>query len=146
MVPAYYRAHDAIARKMEQKTRLVLVNRTGNWGASFTAEKFGIPVINIALQPCAIRTAGHPIIAESLLLVNQFRRDIGLQATDAIDGIWEPATQTISMFPAWFGKPQSEWSQAGMCVGFPFLDEEGSEALTADIGAFICALGKPVVF
>ena len=57
----------------------------------------------------------------------------------------EPVLMTISLFPSWFGEPQSNWRQSGHCVGFPFLDKPDAD-LTDELRRFIDLYGAPVVF
>ena len=74
----YPRAYMAIKAKLEQGKKLFLINRNGNWGTLFCAERFKIPLVRVALQPCAILEEGSPVPPMNRILVNKFRRNIGL--------------------------------------------------------------------
>jgi rhamnosyltransferase subunit B len=148
VIETAYPAIDRIfSTMMRRNPRTVAVVRTGMWGALFSAERCGMPVIRLALQPCAIRRGGHPIDPEDLKKLNRFRATLGLQSCSGENGLDETsALATISLFPPWFGHPQSDWNESGVCVGFPLAVPAPRDHATADVRAFLDRFGAPIVF
>jgi UDP:flavonoid glycosyltransferase YjiC (YdhE family) len=124
ILPGYMSAFDHIASAVDAGSALRIVSRTGHWGAQFAAERFGLPFSRIALQPCAIRQSGHPVSQHEFDHLNAFRYAVGLPKLAQEGRMWEDWRDTVSLFPWWFGRPQSEWPQSGNCEGFLYLDDE----------------------
>lgn len=119
LATSYPKVFAAISQKVSGGNPILLVCRTGHFAALFAAERYRLPVIRIALQPCAIRRTGHPVSPDALEFLNGFRKEHGLTPLDGRNGIEEPSLLTLSLFPSWFGAPQSNWRQSGKCIGFP---------------------------
>jgi len=143
-IPAYKRITTVIADLMTRTPKLVIVNRSGNWGGLFASERYGLPLVSVVLQPSSVFENGHPVTSPVLSAVNRFRTSLGLAPLDS-GGILEPACEVISMFPAWFGYPESRSSAAGSCVGFPFQNSS-TNPLPRKIQDMVLRHGPPVVF
>jgi len=123
VAPGYYNTHRLITAAVKDGRNLEIVARSSAWGAQYVAEKYNLPFTRIALQPCAIRKNGHPADRLQTAFLNRFRKEIGLHEIDMIDAIPEAWENTISLFPRWFGEPQSTWPESGYVDDFLFLDE-----------------------
>jgi hypothetical protein len=117
------------------------------WGALFSAERHQTPVIRLALQPCAIRKTGHPVNPDDLENLNRFRAMLDLLPLSGDNGLEEKdVLATISLFPRWFGTPQSEWDESGASVGFPLPPPLLDDGIAADVSSFVDRFGSPVAF
>jgi rhamnosyltransferase subunit B len=143
ILPGYERAFEYLEESLSAGTRPRIFGRTGNWAAQFICERYELPYTRIALQPCAIRQAGHPVSVEEHRLLNRLRERMGLAVLPSADRIPETIERTLSFFPHWFGAPQSEWAESGQCVGFMYLDDD-SYAPDAELDAFI-SRRRPIV-
>jgi len=143
IVPGYRRVFEEIADRLVQFPRINVVARTGHWGAQFSSERFDLPFLRLALQPCAIRQNGHPASTCELEHLNTLRHDFGLNPLTATDHIPERWSETECLFPKWFGEPETNWPEAGVCTGFRFLSDNHYQP-DRELAEFM--RNKPVIF
>lgn len=144
LIPAAYRTVNEIGRIAALDSDLAVVSRFGTWGAFSAAEKFGLPLANVLLQPDAIWEDGNPIHPDDLILFNAFRSDFELPPMFRA-GLPEPSTLKLSLFPEWFGLPESLSPCAGHCLGFP-IRPTSKATLPTHVEDFIRDRGPPIVF
>jgi rhamnosyltransferase subunit B len=171
-LPSYSRTYSTISAGGCDKRRRVVVYKTHMLGAQCAAEKAGLPHIEVALQPSAIKSVQRPpwpltalargpwapiakrsiipfaYVAGDLLgryrrHANAFRRSVGLPPFDAFAWRQSKANATAVMCPAWFAEPQADWPANSYTLGFP-----ADETWCADDAAarFIRQHGPALVF
>lgn len=52
----------------------------------------------------------------------------------------------LTMFPAWFSKPQPDWPATSVQTGFPYFTQPSEAEITRKIEAFLAAGEPPIVF
>jgi rhamnosyltransferase subunit B len=144
LIPASGRIAQRIEELAVSEPRLLVVSRFGNWGAAAACEKGDIPLVNVLLQPDAIWEEGQPIDPADLPLLNRLRSTLGLSPI-AGSGTLENAKIKVSLYPDWFGYPESRSWAAGIPVGFP-VRATTPEPLPQEIVRFIDDFGPPIVF
>jgi UDP:flavonoid glycosyltransferase YjiC (YdhE family) len=95
-------------------------------------------------QPASIWNNGLPICYEDRVLLNRWRRRLGLPILTGRT-IPEPYEATICLFPDWFGDPDCDSQAKRVFVGFPYLSREAT-TLPGDLESSIASHGPPVVF
>lgn len=79
--------------------------------------------------------------------LNALRAEHGLPPVSRIFHRWvHEADLTLGMFPAWFARPQPDWPRGLRLTGFPLYDHGTTDALPADVEAFVSAGDAPVAF
>jgi rhamnosyltransferase subunit B len=160
-----------IERRASQGVEVVVLFKAGMLGAQCAAEKFGLRHAKIALQPSAIRSVQRPVwpltrlaqgrlggLARSSIipliyrtselfgryrrLTNAYRRAHGLR-TVRLGETNRTEDLLLLMCPEWFSMPQPDWPRQCQFAGFPFTQ---SDALDAELAAFIARNGAPLVF
>jgi UDP:flavonoid glycosyltransferase YjiC (YdhE family) len=121
-MPGYVAIYEALEAARASSPDVLVVSRSGNWGAQFAAERLNLVFGRVALQPCAIRRGGHPMSSSQMEQLNCWRAKLGLARLPLETAMLEWSDNTLSLFPDWFGAPESDWPEAGQSIGFPFLD------------------------
>jgi len=145
IVPAYAVLAREILSRFERAPLPIIVAREGNWAVRFCSEKLAVPFARIVLQPCALVEQRNPVPPFVVTVLNQVRASIGLPAGERFfdnDDHWQP---TISLFPAWYGQPQSSYEQAGLTAGFPFHDRADA-TIPPEVSKFLAKHAPVVVF
>jgi rhamnosyltransferase subunit B len=143
-IPAFRRTVEEIGVLAAEFSNIMIVNRAGNWGGIFASELYQLPHISVMLQPGAVSPGGQPISRRIFSATNDFRRAIGLPLLRK-RRVVDRARAFISLFPDWFGFPESGLAEAGSCVGFPFAPEPPA-TLPPAVQALVSERGRLVVF
>lgn len=86
----------------------------------------------------------HPHLARP---INEFRKELQLAPIHRVfDQWWFQTDQVLCLFPDWFGPPQPDWPTNVVLSGFPLWDGGQTEALSAEVRAFLDAGDPPLVF
>lgn len=145
VMPGYRAIHDTIMAARADRQSAMIVARSGDWGAQFTAERLNLVFGRIALQPCAIRPHGHPMSTGQIGQLNRWRASLGLAPLPYEGAVPEWSTHTLSLFPDWFGAPQSQTPEAGRSIGFVFPDQS-PEPPPGPLVRFLARHGRIAVF
>lgn len=154
----------------------VLVGSTLAYPTRCAAEKFGLPVVTVHLQPSVIRSlqdppvlgGPHPIpqwfprpwiglmwwLLDRLMIdpllggaLNQLRRQLGLAPVRRVLDTWlHQADVVLGLFPDWFQPRPPDWPQQLHLCNFPLWDQETSSDLSPELQAFLAEGDPPVVF
>ncbi len=154
----------------------VLVGSTLAYPTRCAAEKFGLPVVTVHLQPSVIRSpqdppvlgGPHPIpgwlprpcirlmwwLLDTLLIdpllgdaLNQLRHQLGLAPVRRVLDTWlHQADLVLGLFPDWFQPRPPDWPSNLHLSNFPLWDQESSSALSPEVETFLAQGEPPVVF
>lgn len=142
------------------------------WGALIAAERLGIPVVTVHLQPALMGSVAElPVlhgyewldrlpylVKRSLALVgdrstdrivapdiNRFRASVGLAPIRRVIRRWTHSPfGVIGLFDDWFAPPQRDWPPRTRLTGFPLYDGGRHQMLPRKVEEFLLA-GPPVV-
>lgn len=171
VIPALRPMFDRIAA--QPREGLVLAAGYLAFGARLAAERFGLPMATVCLQPMVFgstyappRMAGLPDLrwlprpvtawlfdqlakrlTDPLIAgpLNTLRAELGLPPVRDVLHTWAHSPELcLCMFPEWFGVPQPDWPSCAVTTDFP-LDDGGGEP-SAELRAFVEAGPAPLVF
>ncbi|MGL4420847.1 MAG: glycosyltransferase, partial [Gemmataceae bacterium] len=149
----------------------ILVAGTLSLSGRIAAEKLGMPLVTVHLQPMAIKSIETPPVFPTMRLprwlprvfvrllywyadtrviqplldgpVNGFRAELGLPRQTRIWGEWRHSTSRIlNLFPAWFASAP-DWPQQTICTNFIRYDQ-GTKAMPPGLSDFLTQ-APPVV-
>ncbi len=144
-------------------------------GARIAADKLGVPVVTVQLQPLSIFTAhehpvypnmniprwwpssfkraffrfGHRYVVDPIVgrEVNALRRELDLPpARRILLDWWQSPTGILGLYPDWFGPPQPDRPDRLRLTGFPLFDEAGVCEIDPELGDFLDQGDPPIVF
>ncbi|MES2709733.1 MAG: glycosyltransferase [Verrucomicrobiota bacterium] len=151
----------------------VIIANPGLLAAPLAAEKRGVPLVSLVLQPWMIPSAAAPPIMPGLaflrsapwpfwklfwrgldfgvdLLIgqelNRLRNSLGMKPARRILHHWLSRGLAMGMFPGWYGEPQTDWPKQLKLTGFPLGGGENSGELPVELLEFIRSGPAPVVF
>lgn len=153
----------------------VIVGSSIAFGARLAAEKLGLPLATLHLQPAVIRSlADHGMFGDLRLSarqprwwkrsligfadwlvidrqlgppLNEFRATLGLAPVRHILGDWLHSPRAvIGAFPEWYAERQPDWPAQLTLTGFPLWDGGDATALPAAAESFLAAGPASVVF
>jgi rhamnosyltransferase subunit B len=144
------------------------------FGARMAREKHGIPLVTVHLQPMVFVSAHEtpllhpklgwfralPVWVKRLLFSLPNPIDImalpGIRKICAEHGVnppkslwrdwWDSPDGVLALFPEWFGKPQPDWPENLLQWDFPLEDLGAEMPMQKELGDFLAAGDKPVVF
>ena len=139
-----------ISEESSQSDILVISNCLG-FGCRIAAEKLGVPLVTVHLQPAVILSAYDPptfpnmisgrwvprwllrtqfrlaellvIDRASLPVINPFRAELGLAPTKKVLTWFHSPTCVLCLFPDWYAPKQPDWPVNSYLTDFPFWDE-----------------------
>jgi len=148
IMPSFRRSYDVVEAELKRGTNPLLVSRSNMLGMDCAAEKYGLEMIRLCLQPCAIKSFDRPpwpwsdlasgrlrwlyrlairpavhlmeTVGRYRKLTNGFRRSVGLQPRYS-DAWHDSRDLNIVLCPGWFSMPGADWPTRYVCVGFPDL-------------------------
>jgi rhamnosyltransferase subunit B len=89
----------------------------------------------------------HVIGPAALPSLNAFRASLDLPPVVRLRHWWNARDRVILMFPDWYARPQRDWPQQALQVGFPLVDRFGdTDTLASDLTDFLQAGDPPLVF
>jgi UDP:flavonoid glycosyltransferase YjiC (YdhE family) len=155
--------------------RTVIAASTLSFGARVLAEKTGVPLVSVVLQPTMFRSVHEPpeypgfkvpdwwpaslrrsffwfvdtaaIDPKVRPTLNAFRRELGLAPVRRVFHSWMFAPERVlGLFPNWFAPKQEDWPAQTVLTGFPLYDEATVGGLPGDVAAFLDEGPPPLVF
>jgi len=138
----------ATIKDYASREEVALVSAAWGFGARIAAEKLGLPLVTIHLEPHNIRSVHQSPLMPPLLMgryvprwfkqlqfliadrffidpeiapaVNRFRQELGLPPVKRLLAEWWNSPQKIiGMYPGWFSLPQPDWPAQLELAGFP---------------------------
>jgi UDP:flavonoid glycosyltransferase YjiC (YdhE family) len=143
------------------------------FGARIFAEKHGVPLATIHLQPMAFLSVAHPPhslpwlnersprpvrelfgwladASGALALgpsINGLRREVGLPPARRLLTRWvHSPDRIIGLFPEWYASPDPDWPPQARLTGFPLYDEADVTPPPPDLESFLDGSDPPIVF
>ncbi len=164
-----------LIRREHRPGETIVVAPASAFGARLAAEKLGVPLVHLHLQPIVLRSryeqpgvtvpawfkpALRPLrqawlaaldrwILDPALLpeFNAFRAELGLASLRRpFDGWIHAPEMVIGLFPGWFAPPQPDWPPQVRLTGFMLYDEGEVRAVPAGLREFLDAGSPPLVF
>jgi UDP:flavonoid glycosyltransferase YjiC (YdhE family) len=170
------RIYDVVERFVAENASgdVAVIAGTLDFASRTIAEKTGLPVMTVHLQPAIPRTlhelptmgtvnlSGLPTwlkrfgwwLVDKLMinpgagpLVQALRDRAGLGPYRSIMGehIHSPRL-TIGLWPTWFAAPQPDWPAYLKLTGFPLFDGADTQPVSAEVEQFLSAGDPPIVF
>ena len=166
--------YDEIAKHVQQQGT-VIVAPFHLFAARAAREKFGVPLINVHLQPTVMLSvhdetlfvpgmewvARLPVWLKRFLYfkmpnpadlhvagpLKAFCRELGIAAPRRVLPEWMHSPDgSLLLWPEWFAPRQPDWPDNAHAVGFPMEDLRGQFALPTELKAFLDEGDKPVLF
>lgn len=146
----------------------VVVSQGWLFGARIAAEKLGLPLATVNLQPLlfgsvhdvpglprwlprALPRMANTVIERSVdwalaSAIDAFRSELGMRrAPRPVLRWWRSPELVIGFFPEWYSAPQPDWPAQTLLGGFPLYDAPDS-ACPPELEAFLAAGEPPLVF
>ncbi len=163
-----------LTEKLRQEGDWMVVNSALGVGGHIAAEKFGIPLATIHLQPAVILSADNSPHLPPMLLgdgvprwfkrfqfwlgdvlminrclkkgVNQFRQQHGLTPVKYARDMWYSNDLNIAMFPEWYAPAQADWPVNTRHAGFQLWDQASVSDVDQEVEDFLAAGDPPILF
>ena len=174
MLDSMQRHYEIVAERYVPGRTLVIAPSSA-LGARVANEHLGVPLVNLHLQPLALRSLNDqpglsiPPYMKPLLRpvrrrwlaaldrwvldpplapqLNAFRAQFGLPPVRRVMNDWTHAPQlVIGLFPDWFAEPQPDWPPQVRLTGFPLFDEAGTREMPSGLAEFMDSGDPPLVF
>jgi len=174
ILPCVRPVYELVARQRAGGADLVAAPATA-FGARIAAEKLGLPLATVHLQPSLLRSTHDPpcygfpdvlghlprplrrpywravdrLLIDRLLApeVNAFRAELALPPVRRIFDRWVHSPDLVlGLFPEWFAAPQPDWPAHLHLTGFPLFDEGGARKPSAELAEFLDSGEPPLVF
>ncbi len=175
LVGDYNRRLFDIVTEERNRGPLSIVAHTLDFASRVIADRTGLPVVRVHLQPAVVRTSyrvpvmrgttdlsflprwfkrvlwwfiDHRVLDPAVApFVNELRARVGLAPTQRIfvSQIDSPLL-TIAMFPDWYAPPQPDWPLSLRQCGFPLFDATGSDDPPSEAEQFLAGGPAPIVF
>lgn len=170
VVPRLRPQFDLLSGLLEGETLIICGLLTAAF-ARAVQELHGVPLLTVVLSPQVFMSARRPAKglpiptwlpypARAAMLrgldyaidsvmapdLNRFRADLGLAPIKRVRGqkVYSP-DGTLSLFPAWYAEPQSDWPRPLSMTGFTMFDE-GRNELDQRLQTFLDHGDAPLVF
>lgn len=172
---AQVRPNYELIRREYRAGETIVVAPASAFGARLAAEKLGVPLVHLHLQPMVLRSRYEqpgatvpawfkPIlrplrevwlaaldrwILDPTLLpeLNAFRGELGLAPLRRpFDGWIHAPEMVIGLFPDWFAPPQPDWPPQVRLTGFMLYDEGTVRAAPPGLLEYLDAGSPPLVF
>ena len=174
MLDSMRRHYDIIARHHAAGQVLVIAPSSA-LGARIANEHLGVPLVNMHLQPLALRSLYEqpglsvPAYLKPLLPpvrrvwlraldrwvldpplipeLNAYRAELGLPPVRRVMNDWMHSPElVIGLFSEWFAPQQPDWPRQVRLTGFPLFDEAGTRELPPGLAEFLENGDPPLVF
>jgi rhamnosyltransferase subunit B len=161
----------AVARHFSDRRTLLLANCL-SFGVRIAAEKFGLPLVTVHIQPAplwseyqtpalpclpsraprwykrAVFRIGQRLVVDRTVgpITNRFRAELGLPPMRRTIHWWNSPDGVLCLFPEWYAPRQPDWPTPLWFSQFPLWDESDLRPVQADVEAFLDAGEPPLVF
>ncbi|HEU4618183.1 MAG TPA: nucleotide disphospho-sugar-binding domain-containing protein [Gammaproteobacteria bacterium] len=174
-VVEYNRRLFGVVEEQMRRGPLTVVAHTLDFASRAVADKTGLPVVRVHLQPSVVRTS-HAVpvtrgtidysflphwtkrglwsLVDRIMIdpalapgVNEIRARLDLPPVRRVfvSQIDSPLL-TLAMFPEWFAPRQPDWPSKLRQCGFPLFDAPGSLEMPAEAERFLADGPAPIVF
>ncbi|TXM69439.1 nucleotide disphospho-sugar-binding domain-containing protein [Methylobacterium sp. WL120] len=153
----------------------IVVASPNSLGARIAQDKLGLPLVTVHVAPFLIESrreapvlpglaaarrlpsrirhwlgrGGDRYVIDPAVLpgLNAFRDSLGLPPVRRLRHWWNSPTRMVLTFPNWFARPQADWPEQAVQVGFPLADRYGDRAaLDPEVARFLDAGTPPIAF
>jgi rhamnosyltransferase subunit B len=161
----------AVTQHFLDRRTLLLANCL-SFGVRIAAEKYGLPLMTIHIQPAplwsehqaprlpylpswaprwykrAVFRIGQRLVVDRMVgpITNRFRAEVGLPPMRHTIHWWNSPDGVLCLFPPWYAPRQPDWPTPLWFSKFPLWDESDLRPVRQDVEAFLDAGEPPLVF
>jgi len=164
----------AVIRPQVEAGRTVMVGGVLALGARVLAERWGVPLVTVQLQPMVFMSVAEPpvMVARGEWLarsprwvrlacrgiadwqvnrmmgpaIERVRRSAGLPArVGPVREYWDSPDGVLCLFPEFFARKAADWPGQAVVTRFPLYDETGDRPADAALEAYFAAGEAPVI-